>query len=1180
MSGHLFTGASRSRPIINLGGASSPTASNQDDLLTRARQQRKQREAERVRAKAAGVIQAFYRGRLAAVRTRDTFRAQFDALLAPHAAPSSSSLPDVVLLASRLLAVFFVQGNKDDVKRAAAWCRTVLKSSGQAGDKTPLLFSLFASGSWASLIQLIGSRVLFRSSVSTFSLPQAPLFLELTKILCDPSSYLKYRAPAGLDSAGVPLLLKVLLHDGDLYGSLRSLFLAISPSNRSHPALPASVAFSILPLKAYPAPPIPTTAKPSSPPPLSLERLSILRSFTLSVLTLPSLLDRLSTKEAGALRTALPFSDILTSLSSPEGGAILLQLDAEGAAHLLANLFCSPPPAVAGAAQQQMRVQTEVKDARSSKAYLEVSAALLEKAGRSVFAEQEKQENKEDKSRGKEKEVEEIVLDSDSEDEDEGAAERSKVQRARAALAPETGDGDTPMVPPPGTSIVLPAPTSFTLPASTLSSLALLHSRSHLSSLLALSSRFPSSTRPSLALFLTTLLALLPPAPRQEALNVVLYSPSSGGLVRELFRGYVRSGKLGRFLANAGGQGEAGAVLAALSDPQYAGGKDDGSEWATFVLVVELYSRALVTMGDDEFHGSSESGGGAGAGGRNPLTLDEVTTLSSMARNVAFALYWLAGEEEGVLEKKVVGMGWTFEEVRGLVTRLLGEVHARDSRRHFTPEGHWHMTSQFDLQSFVQTAVFEDERLSASSTSGPSAASGSGPTPDMDDLSSDEDDFLPTHRMYRQQQQQRRRRPMQQQSALLSKRQMALVSPRLGVLNNIPFVIPFSTRVAIFRQFILSDFQKLGVDSNGFQPRARHRAVVRRTHLAEDAYTHLNGLGADLKKRVEIVFVDEHGMEESGIDGGGLFKELLTSLTKEVFDTNRGLWLSTSSQELYPNPHVYAKDQNQLSWFTFIGRILGAALYRGILVNVRFADFFLVKWLGRQSYLDDLASLDPELYRGLIKLKNYTGNVEEELSLTFAVTEEDFGVSRTIDLIPGGSEIPVTNENRMQYLVLKAHYHLNVQIAPQCRAFFNGLSEIINPRWLRMFNQHELAELVGGTDDAVDVEDLRRNTVYAGWSADENTPAIQAFWDAVRSFSKDERAALVRFVTSCERPPLLGFAQLNPLFAIRKAGDDQERLPTSATCVNLLKLPEYTNPQNLREKLLYAITSGAGFDLS
>lgn len=73
---------------------------------------------------------------------------------------------------------------------------------------------------------------------------------------------------------------------------------------------------------------------------------------------------------------------------------------------------------------------------------------------------------------------------------------------------------------------------------------------------------------------------------------------------------------------------------------------------------------------------------------------------------------------------------------------------------------------------------------------------------------------------------------------------------------------------------------------------------------------------------------------------------------------------------------------HQLSWYGFIGRILGKALYDGILVDVSFAGFFrklsdvvfpsiceliviVAKWLGRQSYLDDLNSLDSELYKGL-----------------------------------------------------------------------------------------------------------------------------------------------------------------------------------------------------------------------
>ena len=40
------------------------------------------------------------------------------------------------------------------------------------------------------------------------------------------------------------------------------------------------------------------------------------------------------------------------------------------------------------------------------------------------------------------------------------------------------------------------------------------------------------------------------------------------------------------------------------------------------------------------------------------------------------------------------------------------------------------------------------------------------------------------------------------------------------------------------------------------------------------------------------------------------------------------------------------------------------------------------------------------------------------------------------------------------------------------------------------------------------------------------------------------------------------------------------RLPTSSTCMNLLKLPKYTSKKMLREKLLYAIEAAAGFELS
>ena len=116
------------------------------------------------------------------------------------------------------------------------------------------------------------------------------------------------------------------------------------------------------------------------------------------------------------------------------------------------------------------------------------------------------------------------------------------------------------------------------------------------------------------------------------------------------------------------------------------------------------------------------------------------------------------------------------------------------------------------------------------------------------------------------------------------------MSPRLGILNNIPFAIPFEVRVSIFRHFIINDKVSKGVaDRISTMNRiGRTRVVVRRGSISQDGFDRLADV--DLKLPIEITFIDRFGQEEAGIDGGGVFKEFLTSLSKEVFDTDRGLF--------------------------------------------------------------------------------------------------------------------------------------------------------------------------------------------------------------------------------------------------------------------------------------------------
>jgi len=135
-----------------------------------------------------------------------------------------------------------------------------------------------------------------------------------------------------------------------------------------------------------------------------------------------------------------------------------------------------------------------------------------------------------------------------------------------------------------------------------------------------------------------------------------------------------------------------------------------------------------------------------------------------------------------------------------------------------------------------------------------------------------------------------------------------------------------------------------------------------------------------------------------------------------------------------------------------------------------------------------------------------------------------------------------------------------------------------------MFNQAELQTLIGGTSSSIDLKDLRQNTQYGGVYVigDDGVehPTVQLFWRAMESMSDQEQRAVLKFVTSTPRAPLLGFGTLTPNFCIRDSGNDQSRLPSTSTCVNLLKLPMYKTLAVLKEKLLVAVFSGAGFDLS
>jgi hypothetical protein len=150
--------------------------------------------------------------------------------------------------------------------------------------------------------------------------------------------------------------------------------------------------------------------------------------------------------------------------------------------------------------------------------------------------------------------------------------------------------------------------------------------------------------------------------------------------------------------------------------------------------------------------------------------------------------------------------------------------------------------------------------------------------------------------------------------------------------------------------------------------------------------------------------------------------------------------------------------------------------------------------------------------------------------------------------------------------------------------------KVIPVSFLKMFTVTEVNELLGGGAEGIDVEDMQRNCLYKGGYS-KNSSTVRMFWRVVGGMTADERRELLKFITGSRRTPLGGFAHLEPPLVIYKVdcdaslfaclgGHDVERLPTASTCFSMLKLPNYRRLSTLKSKLLYAITSKAGFDLS
>ncbi|GJN88818.1 hypothetical protein Rhopal_001789-T1 [Rhodotorula paludigena] len=351
------------------------------------------------------------------------------------------------------------------------------------------------------------------------------------------------------------------------------------------------------------------------------------------------------------------------------------------------------------------------------------------------------------------------------------------------------------------------------------------------------------------------------------------------------------------------------------------------------------------------------------------------------------------------------------------------------------------------------------------------------------------------------------------------------------------------------------------------------RLVVRREHLFEDAFAEVMRYpGEELKKRLMVSFNGEEG-----VDFGGVSREFFFLLAHEIYNSDYCLFELTekTSYTLQINPNS-GINEDHLAYFQFIGRCVGLAIFHRRYLDAHFTSSIYKTLLDREIGLDDMASVDMQMWQSLAWMAE--SDITDVIDEDFTTLQETFGTLETLELKPGGAEIPVTESNKLEFIQLKCQHLLKTRVEQQLRAFRTGVDEIVPIRQLQVFDEKELELVICGVSE-LDLKDWCDNTELRGFKADDQV--VQWFWQVIGSWPLDKKARLLQFTTGTSRLPPNGFRDLQGSdgprrFTLEKSGSISQ-LPKSHTCFNRLEIPPYPNYEMLEEKLAFAIENTMGF---
>jgi len=331
-----------------------------------------------------------------------------------------------------------------------------------------------------------------------------------------------------------------------------------------------------------------------------------------------------------------------------------------------------------------------------------------------------------------------------------------------------------------------------------------------------------------------------------------------------------------------------------------------------------------------------------------------------------------------------------------------------------------------------------------------------------------------------------------------------------------------------------------------------------------------------LHKEVKIVFEEERNVN----DAGGLLREFIQLLCQELFKDEHGLFLKTQTEEIMYriNPEIPLTQRN-LSLYHLIGKVIGKAIFEQMSIPMQFDHLLLKQMIQADFSLEDLATFDKQLYKSLKFLKETSIDNDDIFEEYFVTALPD---GEEIELVPGGKEMKITDNNKEEYIKLILEWHGKKSIEPKLKALFDGIFQVVPKKIFKILTIEELEMILYGLP-FIDVNDWETTTIYKG-AFYKNHQTIRWFWEVIKELNQEQLSKFFYFCTGSKRPPVEGFSGLQSnrgeiqKFTIESVKFDKENTSLKAhTCFNRLELPMYTEKemiQNAVETILSMDFSG------